>query len=67
MQRILEKEDYMATDTPELNAEDMTEFLRDFIDTVVKKEGKTEVSSSIEELYPVYLLWKKEKDKRRKH
>jgi len=40
MQRILEKEDYMATDTPELNAEDMIEFLRDFIDTVVKKEGE---------------------------
>lgn len=57
----------MTTDTPEFNAEEMTEFLRDFIDTVVKKEGKTEVSYSMEELYPAYLLWKKEKDKKRQH
>ncbi len=57
----------MTTETPEFNSEEMTEFLRDFIDTVVKKEGKTEVSYSMEELYPAYLLWKKEKDKRRQH
>jgi len=57
----------MTIDTPEFNAEEMTEFLRYFIDTVVNKEGKTEVSYSMEELYPAYLLWKKEKDKRRQH
>lgn len=57
----------MMTDTPAFNEEDMTEFLRDFIGTVIDEEGKPEVTFSLEELYPAYLLWKKEKDKRQQH
>ncbi len=56
------------TDTPEIDSDDMVEFLQDFINAAVEREGKTKVTASIEdELYPAYLIWKKEKDNRRHH
>ncbi len=55
-------------DTPEIDSDDMVEFLQDFINSAVEREGKTKVTASIEdELYPAYLIWKKEKDSRRHH
>lgn len=56
------------TDTPERDSDDVVEFLKDFINAAVEREGKTEITASIDdELYPAYFLWKKEKDKKRYH
>lgn len=56
------------TDIPEIDSDDMVEFLKDFINAAVEREGKKEITASIEdELYPAYLIWKKEKEKNRYH
>lgn len=56
------------TDNSEVDSDDMVEFLKDFINAAVEREGKTKITASIDdELYPAYLLWKQEKNKKRYH